>query len=270
MRFGLENPSRPWVAIRAVRLARGFTLGETLIVVAIIALLISLILPAISAVRGQANGLLCASNMRTISMQFQAFADGTGPRGRGDSESLGTTRFRIGDFQESQYGIDEFWDRSAEAEVALVAGRDPMICPSNRGELVRRRGAPCGRESIAPDANVSLAFNMRLARAVVTVNGVPRLSPSAATFVRSDIQNHPLVPLVFDVAGTRAVGTGVEPFYAAPPVQAGDPYAGGRFWFPASRHRGKTNVAFVGGHVLSSAAPAEESWNWAYSAQVGG
>lgn len=54
-------------------LARGFTLVELLIVIAIVAILIAMLIPAVSKARGVAHLTVCASNLRQLGVALTAY-----------------------------------------------------------------------------------------------------------------------------------------------------------------------------------------------------
>lgn len=254
---------RPLRHLRHERARRSaFTLLEVLVVVAIIAVLAALLLTALGKARATSRSVVCMNNLKTIAFDFGQFADDRFHPWRGDSERYGRNRFRIEDFQERLYGVDEFWRGGAANRQGCDPAETPMMCPAGPKRLERERALACSEYAVTPTHNVSVGFNMRLHQVSREVAGWWRLQ---RVRLSDRILEHPSVPLAFDVDGRDGDTQGVLPYYAAPAANDPGMYGSGRYWFPALRHNGRLNAAFVGGHVWSSPAPETATgWRWEY------
>lgn len=248
-------------AHRLRRSRSAFTLVEILAVIAVIAMLIAILMPALHMSMGAARKFRCQVALRSVGFDFGIFADDTLHGDRGNDQSLGD-RFRLETFQESQYGVDEFW-RWPGANVHELPdsdGNNPMRCAEVKGALTLRRQIQCRNGALSPPEAVSFGFNGRLDRA-------PFRRSDRWMFVTltSSIVEQNSVPLAWDVDGAKAKHNGVSPIFSAPAIDAqSGPYADGRYWFPAMRHNGAMNTLFMDQHVESSTRPLEERWDWSY------
>ena len=117
----LGNARRP-----TVRRA-GFTLVELLVVIGIIALLISILLPALGKAREQGNAIKCLSNLRSMGTAFLMYANNN--KGALPADSVGGSTYQE-DFLFWQPGRD-----IQESALATYLGKPlntaVLICPSD-------------------------------------------------------------------------------------------------------------------------------------------
>lgn len=117
--------------MKAHRPSRGFTLVELLVVIGIIAVLMSLLLPALAHVRRKSKDTVCASNLRQWGIALNAYAaanKGYFPDNRDGwhLQWLGKTAQRF---------TDEYLMKQGAFGATNLARRDEMnviYCPTNR------------------------------------------------------------------------------------------------------------------------------------------
>jgi prepilin-type N-terminal cleavage/methylation domain-containing protein/prepilin-type processing-associated H-X9-DG protein len=145
---------------------RAFTLVELLVVIGIIAILISILMPALTKVRNQALSVSCANNMRQIYQVCLMFA--TDNKGYLPSPSIPVepaTNADVGKYRiwatptSGEWGIA---DTSAGAIATYIPGeqarRDLIMCPGDNGE-VTQGGGPA---QTGDKRNMSYSFNAQI------------------------------------------------------------------------------------------------------------
>lgn len=113
------------------RASRAFTLVELLVVIGIIAVLVAILLPALSRAREAAKTVQCASNMRQIGIAFTMFAmdhKGRGPAG-GTLKSVSNTSWSSSFSWGDQLNCEVFQARNYLARM-MITSNSKLFCPS--------------------------------------------------------------------------------------------------------------------------------------------
>jgi prepilin-type N-terminal cleavage/methylation domain-containing protein/prepilin-type processing-associated H-X9-DG protein len=110
--------------------ASAFTLIELLVVVAIIALLISILLPSLQKAREQAKTTVCASNMRSIGLAFSMYAEDYRGVWPAAVDSLGSQNRWPVPFFQAKIIHQELNQYDAAGDLVSEGGKSVFLCPS--------------------------------------------------------------------------------------------------------------------------------------------
>ena len=211
---------------------RAFTLVELLVVIGIIALLIALLMPALSAARIQAMTVRCAANLSDIGRAMQQYANdykGKIPRGY-----YYTPWYEKGHILWAE-ALSRYVGHPVEV-ADLTAARDPVMAEQFRQiEVYQCPVFP--REEQAVDYVSNTWMGSAGDSAIINITKLKR-SAEVAFLAEANVNRDPERYWEHDIWSQTHMPTDIQ----------GTPYPNARV-MNDQRHRGRTNLLYIDGHV---------------------
>jgi prepilin-type processing-associated H-X9-DG protein/prepilin-type N-terminal cleavage/methylation domain-containing protein len=210
-----------------------FTLIELLLVIAIIAILAALLLPALSRSQAEAKRIQCLSNLRQMEVAAQVYV--------ADNDGSYPVAYWL--VTENGVNISEAWD------LTTIAGSPNRVIP---GLLWEGQGNPqvqqcpsfTGGANWLTDPYTGYNYNTSYLG-----HGQGETIPAPA---KNSAVLHPAKTVIF---GDGQYAGGADKFMRAPFPNPGDANFWGRaFGTQGFRHNGRSNAAFCDGHAESLSA----------------
>jgi len=179
----------------------GYTLIETLVVIAIIAVLIGLLLPAVQHVRDAANRTRCKNNMRQVGLAFHQYHDAQGTLPPGVSYRGGADPYPFMSWNTRLLPFLEQCSLWTKAQNAFVKDRRFLHNPPHTGlaTVVLTFGCPAdGRTLELGDVGFKVAFT-----AYLGVEGTDQFRKDGILYLDSHIR---LADITDGTSSTLVVG----------------------------------------------------------------
>jgi len=221
----------------------GFTLVELLVVIGVVAVLLAILIPALSRVRQTSRSTTCQSNLRTLAASMSMYC---------------LDNVQAFPFPTTTFGETVLWFNAVDKYLAAKQGREGATGVALTRSYKRFKQCPSwmnfgdAKRDGAQDPIVEAARFFKMNLLLRRNNHPPRVVVSGGSVTRLD---HARVPEVKEAARHVMIGDGVS-LDMVPNVV--DQYESNSFAMevnedsesgPGLRHFGGANILFVDGHV---------------------